>query len=281
MMKIINQNNSIECNAPKFWGIVNITPDSFSDGGLFLDSHKALEQAKSLLYNNGAHFIDIGAASSRPSAGFISEEEEWARLEPFLNLAESNNKEIFPQLSLDTWRASIAEKAMKKGINIINDISAFNWDNRLLDVLLEHQPYYVLMHCKGKPDTMQDEPKYACVVDEVYAFFEEKLNVLIKKGFPREKIILDQGIGFGKTQEHNKALLEASEKFLEFDLPLMAAISRKSLIRHLYSINANDINALDEATAQYTHALIQKGYTHHRVHNVQKCVKYLEENNCV
>ncbi len=276
MTKIINLNNKTQNNAPKFWGIVNITPDSFSDGGLFFHANDALKQAR-LLVENGADFIDIGAASSRPTSGFISAEEEWARLEPIFNLlSQEENKDILAITSLDTWRAEVAKKALIKGIPIINDISAFEWECNLLDVILEYQPYYVLMHCKGKPDTMQDAPHYANVVDEVYAFFEKKINLLEQKGFPRNKIILDQGIGFGKTVEHNSSLLNAADKFLEFNLPIMAAISRKSILRNIFNIKPEEKELLDKATAITTAHLYNKGYIHHRVHNVHVCKQHLD-----
>ncbi len=269
--EIINNNQH---NAPKFWGIVNITPDSFSDGGLFYSTKNAFEQIQTLKAD-GAHYIDIGAASSRPSSDFISANEEWQRLEPLFNEIELRDKDIFSSLSVDTWRADIAQKVLEKNIFAINDISAFSWDEGLLDVLVQYKPYYVLMHCLGTPQNMQINPNYTNVVDEVFAFFEKKLEILDKANFPKDKIILDPGIGFGKNLEHNLALMRAGKKFATLGLPLMAAVSRKSWLRQIFNIEkatASQVKGqnklLDRLTSVASLMLQENGYEHHRIHNV-------------
>ncbi len=267
--------NDASNNIPKIWGIINITPDSFSDGGLFLNAENAYVHAEKLIHD-GADYLDIGAASSRPNAEFICEEEEWQRLEPFFNLIEEKNKELFARLSVDTWRASIAQRALEKGVFCINDISALQWDRgdkTLLDVLLEYKPYYVLMHCHGTPQNMQcvqNLAKYNNVVDTVLSFFEERLSLLQKSNFPMEKVILDVGIGFGKNLEQNLALLNAGKKFSSLGFPLMSAISRKSWLRELLSIEKENIKELDTATTNASLLLHKQGFLHHRVHNVKE-----------
>ncbi len=259
--------------APKIWGIVNCTPDSFSDGGLFMDTQKAYAQMLKL-FEDGADYVDIGAASARPSSDFISAEEEWERLEPLFNMIEENRPDLFAKISVDTWRASVAQKVLERNIFCINDISGFQsiWgEDAFLDVLVQYKPYYVLMHCQGLPQNMQDHTEYADVVDTVYSFFEERLNLLSKAGFPTEKVILDPGIGFGKNLEQNLALLNATEKFEKLGLPLMAGISRKSWLRLLLEIEKENIVELDNATANASLLLAKNGFLHHRVHNVKLC----------
>ncbi len=257
---------------PKIWAIVNCTPDSFSDGGLFLDSDKAFDQVKQLL-TDGADFIDIGAASSRPTSDFISAQEEWERLLPLFELIEKENQSLFQKISVDTWRADVAQKVLEKDVFCINDISAFEWEPQLLDVIAHYKPYYVLMHCQGKPQNMQKHTQYEDVVDTVYAFFENKLKKLQEVGFPSEKIILDPGIGFGKTLEQNYRLMKAGEKFKELGFPLMAGISRKSCLRDLLFIEKYSIDELDSVTALASVLLYNNGFEHHRVHNAKACHK--------
>ncbi len=255
-------------NAPKIWGIVNITPDSFSDGGLFLEKESAHSQCLKLI-QDGADYLDLGAASSRPTSEFISPEEEWARLEPVLSSIENSDKTLLNKISVDTWRADVAKKVLEKNIFCINDISAFQWEPELVEVLSHYKPYYVMMHCQGTPDTMQQNIQYDDVVDTVFSFFEERLNILQKANFPIEKVILDPGIGFGKNLEQNLALMNAGEKFSTLGLPLMAAVSRKSWLRLLLSIEPSSTQELDSMTACASVLLQQKNYIHHRVHNVQ------------
>ncbi len=275
---MIEKSTTINYNAPKFWGIVNVTPDSFSDGGLFYSTKNALEQIDNLK-NEGAHYIDIGAASSRPSSDFISAEEEWQRLEPLFEEIEARDRGLFSCISVDTWRAKVAQKVLEKKVFCINDISAFSWDADLLDVLVQYKPYYVLMHCKGTPQNMQTEAHYENVVKEVYAFFEQKLEILDKAGFPKERVILDVGIGFGKTLEQNLALMKvkAGNVFASLGCPLMAAVSRKSWLRELFSLpkplDASQIKGqrkiLDRLTSVASLQLNKNGFTHHRLHNVK------------
>ncbi len=271
----IEKNNNITINAPIFWGIVNITPDSFSDGGLFYSAKNALEQIYHLK-NEGAHYIDIGAFSSRPNNDFISAEEEWQRLEPLFEQIDLRDKDLYSCLSIDTWRADIAQKALEKNIFCINDISAFSWDEGLLDVLVHYKPYYVLMHCTGKAEDIHIPAQSENIVEDVYAFFAHKLELLEKRGFPKEKILLDPGIGFGKNLEQNLALMNAGARFAQLGCPLMAAVSRKSWLRELFSlkkaVESSQIKGqrkvLDRLTSIASLSLNKHGFKHHRLHNV-------------
>ncbi len=267
--------NSIHNNAPKIWGIINITPDSFSDGNMYFDAQNAYKHMLELDKDN-AHFFDIGAASSRPFAPFIEEEEEWQRLEPFLKLVSKENKSYLKRISVDTWRASIAQKALEEGVFCINDISGFSWDKNMLDVLINYKPYYILMHSLDVPAKMQENieiKQSKDIVKTVYSFFEEKLEILYKNNFPKEKIILDVGIGFGKTVEQNFELLNAHEVFTSLSYPLMSAISRKSLLSKFLNIEKKNNIELDNASAIMSLLLYKKGFTHHRVHNVGAIAK--------
>lgn len=276
------------------WGIVNLTPDSFYDGGKHVEStssmlcrsthldtldykpSKAMSHAKKLM-EEGAEILDLGGASSRPNAQDVPAFEEWERIKNLLHalvaLREKSTEFLYsPVISVDTWRADVAEKALIAGANIINDISAFSWEEKLLDVVVEHQAGYVLMHCKGTPENMQNAPQYVNIVDEVYAFFEKKMNVLVQKGLPESHIILDLGIGFGKNTEHNLALLQNVEKFQSFKRPLLLGISHKSFFGNLLGVAPEKRLGITQVC---TALMAQKGILHHRVHNVIEAVQSL------
>ena len=276
------------------WGIVNTTPDSFYDGGCYEKVDHAVAHARAL-WEEGAWILDIGGASSRPGAQDVSSLEEWQRIAPVISAvqrfsAEKKEREASrgagavrrdivplqfaekPLISIDTWRAEVAEKALEKGVEIINDISAFNWEKKLLDVVAAYKPLYGLMHCQGRPQTMQDTPAYNNVVRDVYAFFEQKMNILVQKGLPEENIILDFGIGFGKTLEHNLALLQNIEFFETLKRPLLLGLSQKSLFGHLLGQEKNERSV---STQVCTALAMQSGIIHHRVHEVKKTVETL------
>lgn len=270
------------------WGIVNTTPDSFYDGGCYEKTDRAVAHAR-LLWEQGAAVLDIGGASSRPGAEDVSSLEEWQRIAPVIAAvrqfsqpsrgADSLRTDIVPLsygsrplISVDTWRADVARRALESGVEIINDISAFGWEPQLLDVVAEYKPMYVLMHCKGRPQTMQNTPQYADVVAEVYAFFEEKMNILIQKGLPCENIILDFGIGFGKTLEHNLALLKNIDAFKPLGRPLLLGLSQKSMFGHLLG---QDKGERSVSTQVCTALAMHGGIVHHRVHDAKHTVETL------
>lgn len=272
------------------WGIVNTTPDSFYDGGCYEKADHAIAHAR-LLWEQGASILDIGGASSRPGAQDVSSLEEWQRIAPVISAvqefsghaaydgADKIRTDIVPLqfaekplISIDTWRAEVAEKALEKGVEIINDISAFQWEPRLLDAVADYKPMYVLMHCQGRPQTMQDTPAYKNVVQEVYAFFEEKMNILVQKGLPEENIILDFGIGFGKSLEHNLALLQNIASFETLKRPLLLGLSQKSMFGHLLG---QDKQERSISTQVCTALAMEKGICHHRVHAVKETLETL------
>ena len=212
--KNLNTPITIDCNSklldlstPAIMGILNLTDDSFYDGGQHNSIKKALLQTEKML-DDGANIIDIGAYSSRPKSTHISLNEEWQRLEKTLQII---NKE-FPQaiISVDTFRSEIAWRSVDNGADMINDISAGNLDQEMFDVVASLNIPYVMMHMQGTPQTMQDNPHYDCIEKEVFNYFLRKLKILKQKGL--NKIILDPGFGFGKTVEHNYQLLNKLEE---------------------------------------------------------------------
>ncbi len=259
------------------WGIVNCTPDSFFDGGQYFSPETSIAQAEKL-WNDGAHILDLGGASSRPGAKDIPAELEWERIEETINqvltFTKHNHTPINsfyknnfnrPLISVDTWRTKVAKKALMLGIDIINDISAFSYEEDLLELIVEHKPGYVLMHSKGKPQNMQDNPNYIDVVMEVYDFFEKKMNILVQKGLPEHHIILDFGIGFGKNLEHNLTLLQNIEQFYKLGRPILLGLSNKSIFHDLFNLRKDERACITQVCS----ALMQNyGIKHHRVHDV-------------
>ena len=210
-------------------GIVNVTPDSFSDGGQFLDPHAAVAHALQLV-EQGAEILDVGGESTRPGASPVAEEEELRRVMPVI---EQLAGRVSVPLSIDTVKPGVARAALAAGASIVNDVAANRSDDAMWRIVAEARAGYVCMHIKGTPQTMQDNPVYADVVREVGEFFVERLKRLSDCGVSREQIILDPGIGFGKTLEHNLELLGAVRSFTALGCPLLLGVSRKSFIGKL------------------------------------------------
>lgn len=248
--------------SPLVMGILNIAPDSFFDGGKYCSEAKWLERVGEMIAE-GADIIDIGAYSSRPGAEHISEEEEIKRL---IKVVKSV-KHTFPYMliSVDTFRAKVAEEAIHAGGHIINDISGGTLDAGMFPLVAKLQVPYILMHIQGTPQTMQEKPYYENVTMDVFAFFKEQLCTLQSLG--ALKVILDPGFGFGKVLEHNYQLLKELEQFSFFQLPLMAGFSRKSMINKL--LNVKPLEALNGTTVLNTIAL-GKGAKILRVHDVKQ-----------
>jgi len=251
-------------------GIVNITPDSFYDGGRFENINAAVEYALKIS-NQGAHILDIGAESSRPNAEAVHIVEEQKRLLPVLSALKKLQPELL--ISVDTYHADTAFKALEAGADIINDISACAHDSDLMDILVQYKPGYVLMHSKGKPENMQKNPQYTDVVADLLSFFEHHLNLLLKAGLPENRIVIDLGIGFGKKLEHNTELLKNINKFKCFGRPIFIGISMKSYFGDLLNL-AIEQRAL--ATQVLTTLMAQQGVSLHRVHNVKETVQTLK-----
>lgn len=243
-------------------GIVNITPDSFFDGGQHADTRAALQHAEQLLHE-GAHILDLGAESSRPNAAPVSAQQEQARLLPVLAALRLQHPDVI--LSVDTYHAATAASVLEAGADIINDISACCFDPALLDVVAQYKPGYVLMHSQGKPDTMQQSPHYTNVVDEVLHFFEYHLQALTLAGLPEDRIVLDPGIGFGKYVQHNIELLKNLDCFVRLGRPLLMGISMKSFLGDMLGLPTVERAS---ATQVVTALLAQKGAAYHRVHHV-------------
>jgi len=216
-------------------GIVNVTPDSFYDGGRHDDPRAAVEHALRLAAD-GAHILDVGGESTRPYAPPVPLEEELARVPPVVaGIREHYEKAgaTAPAISVDTYKAACAAACIEAGAAIINDVSACSRDPGLLDVLVAHKPGYVLMHSQGDPSNMQDAPRYKDVVSEIKAFFERELSRLVAAGLPEENIVLDPGIGFGKLLEHNLAILRGLPAFSSLGRPLYMGLSNKSFLEKL------------------------------------------------
>ncbi len=254
-------------SSPIIMGILNITPDSFFDGGNYLTELDWLIKTEQMVIE-GANIIDIGAYSTRPGAKNITEEEETKRL---IKAIQSIRKK-FPDLliSADTFRASVAKKAIEAGANIINDISGGTLDNKMFKTIAKLNVPYVLMHIHGTPKTMQKNPTYTNVVSDVYTFFEKKIAELNDLGV--SKIIIDPGFGFGKTLEHNYQLLNNLKKFHSFNLPLLVGFSRKSMINKL--LNTKPENALNGTTVLNTIG-INMGAKIIRVHDIKEAKEVL------
>ncbi len=228
-MQVKNYKTSLKFDKTYIMGILNVTPDSFYDGGKFFESELALEKAKNLI-KEGADILDIGGESARPGSQRISVEEEKKRVLPVIETIRRENKEII--ISIDTYKSEVAKEAVRSGADIINDISGGMFDPDILTVAAENEAYYVIMHINGTPDTMQNNPCYSekGVVNDIIEYFYKRIKVAESYGIKREKIIIDPGIGFGKTLEHNIEILSNLDKFKQFKLPLLIGTSRKSMI---------------------------------------------------
>lgn len=255
----------IDLSSPKVMGILNITPDSFFDGGKYKSDADFLNQTEKML-SEGASFIDVGAYSSRPNAVFVSEEEEIKRLTPIVALLEKKFPEII--LSIDTFRAEVAKAAIDNGAAIINDISAGLLDDKMLQVIADEKVPYIMMHMRGTPQTMTTLTEYEDIVKEMIFYFSERIAAARSLGI--NDIIIDPGFGFAKTIEQNYEVMQKLELFQMLDLPLLSAISRKSMIYKVLDTNAQE--ALNGTTFLNTISLM-KGAKILRVHDVKEAVE--------
>lgn len=252
-------------------GVLNITPDSFSDGGRFFNGADAIRQAERLIAE-GADILDIGGESSRPFSEPVSLEEELRRVLPVI---EAISRKITVPISIDTTKAGVARAALLSGASIVNDISALRMDPRMADVVSEFDCPLILMHMKGSPKTMQENPHYDDPVGEIKSFLERAVEGAEKKGIGRARIIVDPGIGFGKSFDHNLTLLKNLKAFETLGLPLLVGASRKAFIRNLVqeiSSKEDEVEALrmiDTGTQAATAAAILNGAHIVRVHDVR------------
>jgi len=265
-LKTINcRGRLVSLESPLVMGILNITPDSFSDGGRFLSEKEALTHCEKMLAE-GAAIIDVGAVSTKPFANDVSLEEEKKRLQNSLPALVK----AFPQaiFSVDTFRSEIARIAVNEGASIINDISGGQADEQMFKTIGELQTPYVMMHTQGMPQTMQTAPKYDDVMNELIVFFAKQTASAHQAGVL--DIIVDPGFGFGKNLEHNYTILGHLERFQILEKPLLVGISRKTMIRSLLDVDLE--NSLNGTTAANTVALL-KGANILRVHDVKEAVQ--------
>ena len=255
----------IDLALPKVMGILNITPDSFFDGGKYKNESDFLSQTEKMLLE-GATFIDVGAYSSRPGAKHISEEEELQRIVPVINLLVKNFPEII--ISVDTFRSKVAKETIQTGAAIINDISGGKMDDNMFSTVANLQVPYILMHMLGTPQDMQKNPVYENVTKEIISFFAAQIHKLHQ--LKLNDIIIDVGFGFGKTIDHNFEILKNLSLFKSLDAPILAGISRKSMLYKTLDISAQE--ALNATTSANTIALLN-GANILRVHDVKEAVE--------
>ncbi len=211
----------------KIMGIVNLTPDSFSDGGK-ISSFDDIDSIIATYKKNGVSYIDIGGESTKPGAEIVSLQEERNRVIDVVKYIKSKNLDM--KISIDTYKSEIAEESLQLGADMINDISALTFDEKMVDIVSDYNCELTLMHIKGTPRNMQKNPTYNSVVDEVLSFLEKQANFAIKRGVSPEKIWLDPGFGFGKTFQHNLELLQNIDKIKELGFKVLAGISRKTFL---------------------------------------------------
>ena len=255
----------IDLSTPKVMGIVNVTPDSFFDGGKLTNSDEIVGQVEKMLHD-GATFIDLGGYSSKPGAEFVSETEELNRVIPIVKLLVDKFPDIL--LSIDTFRSEVAEQAIENGAAIINDISAGLLDENMLETVAKLQVPYIMMHMKGTPKTMQSLANYDDLLKEMNFYFSERIAKARSYGL--NDIIIDPGFGFAKTIDHNYELLQNLELLQFHELPILSGISRKSMIYR--TLDTKPENALNGTT--FLHAFcLQKGANILRVHDVKEAVE--------
>lgn len=255
----------INFDDPQIMGILNVSDDSFYDGGKFNSIEKALSHVNNMI-NDGADIIDLGGISSKPGSKIIDGETELNIVSKYIDeLSRQFNKITF---SIDTYNSNVAGYALNKGFSIINDISAGKYDNKLLDVVRDYSAGYVLMHMKGDPENMQENIKYNNPIPEVFSFFKEKLVDLEKINI--NNIMIDPGFGFGKNVNHNYQILKELKEFKKFNKPILVGISRKSMIYN--KIKSSFSNSLNGTTVLNTFSIIN-GASILRVHDVKEAVE--------
>ncbi|GLR70481.1 dihydropteroate synthase [Agaribacter marinus] len=273
-------NKTVVFDGPKVMGILNVTPDSFSDGGKYKDVNKAIDQAAEMV-KKGATFVDIGGESTRPGATEVLVDEELNRVIPVIEAIHARFDTI---ISIDTSKPQVMLEATAVGARLINDVRALRLDGALdvaTKLAKEKNIPSCIMHMQGSPLTMQNNPKYDSVVDEVLAFFRERIDTLVDAGFKYKQIMIDPGFGFGKNLEDNYQLLKHFLQFTEFDLPVLAGMSRKRMIGNL--LNKDVENRLTGDISTHTIAALY-GASVLRVHDVEAIVdvvKIIDKINSV
>jgi dihydropteroate synthase len=253
---------------PSVMGVVNVTPDSFSDGGVNLEPEDAVASARQMI-EDGAAIVDVGGESTRPGADPVSAEEELRRVLPVLKAVAGELS-----FSIDTAKAEVARRALELGAELVNDVTALRGDLRMADVVAESGAYLCLMHMLGEPRTMQQDPRYDDVVADVRAFLEERLAFAVDAGIAEERICLDPGIGFGKTVEHNFELIRRLDELAALGRPIMVGVSRKSSLGKILGDAEARTGPLSASIAAAV-AAYERGATILRVHDVREHVEAL------
>ena len=261
-MEINIKGNLLDLNKPKIMGILNVTPDSFFDGGLY-NTEKKVDIQVTKMIEDGMDILDVGGYSSRPGAKEISINEEINRVIPVVKFLRKTYPELI--LSVDTFRSKVARNCLDLGTDIINDISAGCIDKNILDVVAEYNCPYIMMHMKGTPQTMQINPEYENLIKELLIYFAKRIYLAREKGII--DIIVDPGFGFGKTLDHNYTIMKKIENFKLLDLPILVGISRKSFITKQLDIDKKD--SLNGTTALNMYFL-EKNVNILRVHDVKE-----------
>jgi dihydropteroate synthase len=253
-------------------GILNVTPDSFSDGGCFLDAASAVEHAVAMV-EEGAHILDVGGESTRPGAEPVSAEDELARVVPVLEGVAQAGLLDHAQVSIDTCKVSVAAAALYAGASLVNDVTAFRADPQMAALVADSGAECCLMHMLGEPRTMQQEPRYDDVVDDVKAFLEERMDFAVRAGVREERILLDPGIGFGKTVQHNLTLLARLAEIATLGRPLVIGTSRKSFLGRIIAQASGAPEPVDAdrrlpGTIATNVLALERGASVFRVHDV-------------
>ena len=252
---------------PSVMGVVNVTPDSFSDGGVNFDPDDAVATARRMV-EEGAAIVDVGGESTRPGSGGVSADEELRRVVPVLERLDG-----LP-LSIDTSKAEVARRALALGAELVNDVTALRGDPRMAEVVAESGAYVCLMHMQGEPRTMQADPRYDDVVDDVKAFLAERLAAAVAAGIPEDRICLDPGIGFGKTVEHNFELVRRLPDLAALGRPVVVGFSRKRSLGRLLGDPTATTGSV-AASVGVAVAAYERGATLLRVHDVREHVEAL------
>lgn len=254
---------SLDFSSPKVMGILNVTPDSFSDGGRFTEVEKSVFHAETMI-SQGAEIIDIGGESTRPGSEGVSVEEELRRVIPVISAIKEQFSSI--PISVDTTKCEVARQALELGVHFINDISGLRFEPRLADLCAEFDAPLILMHSIGNPKTMQVQPTYKNVVEEVYEFLARQSDFAQKKGV--SKIIVDPGLGFGKTLEHNIELVRNLNRFSDLGFPILVGASRKSMIGQILGGIPSEKRVIGTVAVHYE--CLIRGATILRVHDVKE-----------
>jgi dihydropteroate synthase len=269
---IIKKNNNFSNlnfkKIPNIMGVLNLTPDSFSDGGKFNKKKEGLKHAIDL-FKFGANIVDVGGESTRPGSKVISEKEEWSRIEKIIRKI---SKKI--PLSLDTRKADIMNKGIKIGVKLINDVSGLSYDPKTIDVLKKNKSPFVIQHSQGIPENMQNNPKYKNELLDIYDFFEEKIKFLRSKGIKHNNIIVDPGIGFGKNLKHNMNLILNVSIFHTLGFPILLGLSRKKFIKELSG--KNDTKERIGGTIASSLYSMMQGVQILRIHDVNELIQSLK-----